>query len=157
MTSDASQFPDRDPTHHPPLQPGADLPPANRPPGRADAGTSPKPAGGVSAPNGPGVQAPAPVAHTPTRAGAAWAATAVALVLLVLLIILILQNQNVVQVHYLGFAGSISLGTALLIAAVAGAAVVAIVGVIRLTQLRLSSRRKRQSKTERGKENPRPT
>ena len=157
MTSDASQFPDRDPTHHPPLQPGADRPPANQPPGSGDVGTSPEPSGGVTAPNGPGVQAPAPVAHAPTRAAAAWFATAVALVLLVLLIILILQNQNVVQVHYLGFAGSISLGTALLIAAAAGAAVVTIVGVIRFTQLRLSSRRKWHAKREREKENPRPT
>ena len=80
-----------------------------------------------------------------------------ALVFLVLLIMLILQNQNVVQVHYLGFAGSISLGTALLIAVVAGPAVVTIVGVIGLTQLRLSSRRKRHSKADREEENSRPT
>jgi hypothetical protein len=38
----------------------------------------------------------------------------VALVLLVLLIILILQNQDVVTLHYLGFTGSLPLGTALL-------------------------------------------
>lgn len=66
-----------------------------------------------------------------------------ALLLLVMLIILILQNQNVVDVRYLGFTGSIPLGTALLIAAVAGAAVVAVVGVIRLTQLRFTARRAR--------------
>jgi uncharacterized integral membrane protein len=103
------------------------------------------------------VQAPVPAAHAPTRAAAAWFATAVALVLLVLLVILILQNQKVVQVHYLGFAGSISLGTALLVAAVAGAAVVTIVGVIRITQLRFSSRRTRHSKAEREREKPRAT
>jgi uncharacterized integral membrane protein len=109
-------------------------------------GTLPEPSGGVTAPNGPGVQAPAPVKHAPTRPAAAWFATALALVLLVLLLILILQIQDVVQVHYLGFAGSISFGTASLIAAVAGAAVVTIAGVIRLTQLRLSSHRKRHAK-----------
>jgi len=62
----------------------------------------------------------------------------------VLLIIMILQNQDVVEVHYLGFTGSIPLGTALLIAAVAGAAVVAVVGVIRLTQLRFTAHRARR-------------
>jgi uncharacterized integral membrane protein len=71
----------------------------------------------------------------------------VALVLLVLLIILILQNQDVVAVHYLGWTGSLPLGTALLIAAVAGAAVVAVVGVIRLTQLRVTGRRARRLET----------
>jgi uncharacterized integral membrane protein len=84
------------------------------------------------------------VARATTRAAAAWFATAVALVILVLLIILILQNQSVVQVHYFGLSGSLPLGTALFIAAVAGAAVVAIVGVVRLTQLRLAARRTRR-------------
>jgi uncharacterized integral membrane protein len=84
-----------------------------------------------------------------TRAAAAWFATAVALVLLVLLIILILQNQDVVTLHYLGFTGSLPLGTALFIAAVAGAAVVAIVGVVRLTQLRVTARRTRRLQAER--------
>jgi uncharacterized integral membrane protein len=91
---------------------------------------------------------PVPVTHAPTRATAAWFATAAALVLLVLLLILILQNQNDVRVHYLGLAGSISLGMALLSAAVAGAAVVTIVGLIRLTQVRFSSRRRLHSKVE---------
>jgi uncharacterized integral membrane protein len=73
----------------------------------------------------------------------------VALVLLVLLIILILQNQDVVTLHYLGFTGSLPLGTTLFIAAVAGAAVVAIVGVVRLTQLRIAARRVRRQQAER--------
>ncbi len=92
----------------------------------------------------PDATAPPPEAPTTSRAAAAWFATAVALVLLVLLIILILQNQHVAEVHYLGFTGSIPLATALLIAAVAGAAVVAIVGVVRLTQLRVEGRRARR-------------
>ena len=71
--------------------------------------------------------------------------------LLVLLIILILQNPDVVAVHYLGFTGSLPLGTALLIAAVVGAAVVAIVGVVRLTQLRITSRRARRREVDRAK------
>ena len=72
-----------------------------------------------------------------TRASAAWVATGAALVLLVLLIMFILQNSTDVDVHYLGFAGSIPLGMALLIAAVGGGVVVAIAGTARVTQLRL--------------------
>ena len=79
-----------------------------------------------------------------TRAAAAWLATAVSLVILVLLIILILENQETVEVHYLGLQGSLPLGTALLIAAVAGGAIVTIVGVVRLTQLRVMARRARR-------------
>jgi uncharacterized integral membrane protein len=72
----------------------------------------------------------------------------------VLLIILIMQNQNVVRVRYLGFSGSVPLGTALLIAAVGGAAVVTIVGVIRLTQLRFTARRARRLRPEHEKKKP---
>ncbi len=79
-----------------------------------------------------------------TRAAAAWLATAVSLVILVLLIILILENQQTVSVKYLGLQGSLPLGTALLIAAVAGGAIVTIVGVVRLTQLRIMARRARR-------------
>jgi len=121
-----------------------------------DAANTPKISGAVSPeasapPKSQGAATPSPSALATTRAAAAWFATAVALVLLVLLIVLILQNQDVVKLHYLGFTGSLPLGTALFIAAVAGAAVVAIVGVVRLTQLRVTSRRARR--LEAGREN----
>ena len=70
-----------------------------------------------------------------TRASAAWVATAAALLLLVLLIIFILQNTARVQIHFLGFAGSLPLGMALLIAAVGGGLAVGVAGVSRVTQL----------------------
>ncbi len=76
-----------------------------------------------------------------TRAAAAWLATGAALIILGLIIILILQNQQTVEVNYLWFSGSLPLGAALLIAAVAGAAIVMIVGTIRLTQVRRNTRR----------------
>ncbi|HET9647950.1 MAG TPA: lipopolysaccharide assembly protein LapA domain-containing protein [Microlunatus sp.] len=79
-----------------------------------------------------------------TRVSAAWAATGVALVLLILLIVFILQNSTKVNVRFLGMSGTIPLGMALLIAAVAGGVVVAIAGVARVTQLRMSARRIRQ-------------
>ena len=75
---------------------------------------------------------------------------AVALVLLVLFIILIVQNQDVVTLQHLGgFTGSLPLGTTLFIGAVGGAAVVAIVGVVRLTQPRVTARRVRRQQAER--------
>jgi uncharacterized integral membrane protein len=70
-------------------------------------------------------------------------ATAVAVLLLVMLIVFILQNSTRVEVHYLGLAGSLPLGMALLIAAVGGGVVVAIAGVARVTQLRMNARRTR--------------
>lgn len=82
-----------------------------------------------------------------TRAGAAWTATGVALLLLILLIIFIAQNTTKAEIHFLGLNGSISLGLALLIAAVAGGVLVAITGVTRVTQLRLFARRARRGKS----------
>lgn len=88
-----------------------------------------------------------PTPHAPrlTRAGAAWVATGVALLLLILLIVFILQNSTKVDVQFLGMSGTIPLGMALLIAAVAGGVVVAVAGVARVTQLRMNARRTRQS------------
>lgn len=79
-----------------------------------------------------------------TRAGAAWVATALALVLLILLIVFILQNPTRVEIQFLGVSGTIPLGMALLVASVAGGVVVAIAGVARVTQLRMSARHTRQ-------------
>jgi uncharacterized integral membrane protein len=69
-------------------------------------------------------------------------------VLLVLLIIFILQNPTRVDVSYLGFTGSLPLGVALLLAAVAGGVLVAIAGVARVTQLRMNARRTRHDKSD---------
>src|SRR5450631_1325640 len=150
MTSGTSPFRDGDAANTPRIS-GAATPEASGPPKSPSAGAPPKPPGPDNPPKGPGPATPSPNALMTTRAAAAWFATAVALVLLVLLIILILQNQDVVELHYLGFTGSLPLGTALFIAAVAGAAVVAIVGVVRLTQLRVTARRARRLDSERDK------
>jgi uncharacterized integral membrane protein len=151
MPSESSPFRNVDPASDPLQQPDA-ASEASTPPEDADVGAPAKPTGAVGAPKNIGEQVPSPAARATTRAATAWLATAVALIVLVLLIILILQNQKVVQVSYLGFTGSIPLGTALLIAAVAGAAVVTIVGVVRLTQLRFTTRRRRRRDAEREKD-----
>ena len=148
MTSDTSPLPDGDAAKHPKIT-GAVSPEASAPPKSSGPGAPPGPPWPDVPPKSQDRATPPPSARATTRAAAAWFATAVALVLLVLLIILILQNQAVVTLHYLGFTGSLPLGTALFIAAVAGGAVVAIVGVVRLTQLRVTARRVRRRQAER--------
>lgn len=95
------------------------------------------PAAGASSPDARG-------ASRFTRASAAWVAVGAALVLLILLIAFMLQNSTRVEVNFLGAVGTIPLGLALLIAAVAGGVVVAIAGMARITQLRINVRRSRR-------------
>lgn len=71
-------------------------------------------------------------------ASAAWVATDRGALLL---IVFILQNSTQVKVRLLGFAGSIPLGMAMLIAAVGGGMLVAIAGTTRIAQLRRTARR----------------
>lgn len=143
MTTDDPSSRRDDPARTSPPSSDARTPPSSAPaPGAG-------PAAGPVRERGPATLSPAmttPATTTPatTRAAAAWLATAAALVVLALLIVLILQNQETVEVHYLGLTGSLPLGTALLIAAVAGGAIVLIVGVVRLTQLRVQARRARR-------------
>ena len=151
MTSEPSPLRDGDAAKHPKIT-GAASPEAGGPPQSPDPGASPEPARPDVPPKSQGAATPKPSALATTRAAAAWFATAVALVLLVLLIILILQNPDVITLHYLGFTGSLPLGTALFIAAVAGGALVAIVGVVRLTQLRVTARRVRRRQVQREKQ-----
>lgn len=74
-----------------------------------------------------------------TRTGRVWAALIPALVFLVLLIIFIGENGQHVDVKFFGATGNISLALALLIAAVAGAVVVLLIGGARILQLRLAA------------------
>jgi uncharacterized integral membrane protein len=68
-----------------------------------------------------------------------WAALIPALVFLVLLIVFIAENGQHVEVKFFGATGHISLALALLIAAVAGAVVVLLIGGARIIQLRLAA------------------
>lgn len=115
-----------------PSSPGADEGPAEGP----DDATAAEP-----------TSAPARRPPRFTRASAAWFATAVALLLLILLIVFILQNTTKVEIEFLGMAGTLPLGMALLIAAVAGGVVVAVAGIARVTQLRLGARRMRRERS----------
>jgi len=82
-----------------------------------------------------------------TRISATWVAIVVAIVVLVLLLIFILENLRTVTVTYFGASGQLPLGVALLFAAIGGALLVSIIGMARLTQLRLNARRRRRVST----------
>ena len=63
---------------------------------------------------------------------------------LVVLVIFVIQNAHIVQVSFLGINVRLSLAIALLLAVVAGASLMAAVGTVRITALRLMMRRARQ-------------
>ena len=83
-----------------------------------------------------------PAGSRVSRAGATWTAVVAGLVVFILLVIFFIQNQDVVQVHYLGLVGPVPLGIALFIAAVAGGVLVAIAGGVRILQLRRAAGRR---------------
>lgn len=79
-----------------------------------------------------------------TRISRAWAAAAVTLVLGLLMLIFILQNGRHERMQFLWMHFTLPLGVALLLAAVGGALLVVLLGIARLTQLRLAARRHRK-------------
>jgi uncharacterized integral membrane protein len=76
-----------------------------------------------------------------TRVSAAFIAASAALVLLVLLLVFMLENTERVAIHFLGAKGHLSLGLALLVAAVGGGLIVAVLAIARIVQLRRLARR----------------
>ena len=80
-----------------------------------------------------------------SRTSGTWIAVIVLSLLLLLLAVFILQNTQKVEVAFFGWNGRAPLAATLLIAAAAGALVVACAGVLRILQLR--RRVKRQHTT----------
>ena len=76
-----------------------------------------------------------------TKISGIWIGLIAAAGVLILLIIFIAQNLNTVGLHFFGFYGKVSLGLALLVAAIAGVLVAAVPGTVRILQLRRSLRR----------------
>lgn len=76
-----------------------------------------------------------------TRAGALWIGLVSAAVLAIAFLIFITQNSDKVTIHFLGFDGELSLAIALLMSAVIGALVVAVPGIVRITQLHRALRK----------------
>jgi uncharacterized integral membrane protein len=71
-----------------------------------------------------------------TRVSSTWVALIVGLVVLVMLLIFILQNLDSVPINVLFWEFSLPLGVAVLLAAIAGAVIMAVVGGVRILQIR---------------------
>lgn len=69
-------------------------------------------------------------------AGSTWVALIVGAILLVLLLVFIMQNQENVQLQLFAWEMTFPIGAGMLIAAIAGALIMALVGGVRIIQLR---------------------
>lgn len=96
---------------------------------------------------------PAPAQTTPTsrprntrvartRISGTWVAVIIAVLVLVVLLIFILQNLTRTELTFLGATGTLPVGVAMLLAAVAGALLIALIGSARIFQLRHTAHRR---------------
>ena len=94
---------------------------------------------------------PAQAAPTPhrgslgSRIGTARTALIAGALVLVVVLIFIIQNAHTVTITFFGAHLRISLAVALLLAAIAGALIMAAAGTARITQLRMTMRRNRRA------------
>jgi lipopolysaccharide assembly protein A len=116
-----------------------------------------------SSPNGdaPPVPAPDPTSATPAQAtsaaptsgrgrlgsriGTARTALIAGALVLIVVLIFIIENAHAVTITFFGAHLRISLAVALLLAAIAGALIMAAAGTARITQLRMAMRRNRRA------------
>ena len=110
------------------------LPPAS------DNGSAPN---GSAPPRGPAHAAPRRRGMS-TRISGVRTALIVGIVALIVVLIFIIQNAHAVSISFLGAHLHLSLAVALLLAAIAGALVMAAAGTARITQLRQIMRRDRR-------------
>ena len=76
-----------------------------------------------------------------TKTSRAWWVLVGGLLVLLLVIVFIAQNGDHVEIHFLWAKGNVSLGLALLLAAVLGALAVVLLGAARMLQMRVQARR----------------
>ena len=84
-----------------------------------------------------------------TRLRGLWIALIIFAVVLLFLLIFILQNNRGVDVSYLGAHGHMPLGVALLLAAVCGALLAILAGVMRIAQMHSAARKHRRADAKR--------
>jgi uncharacterized integral membrane protein len=106
----------------------------------AGSGTPEQPAAPTS-PAGDATATPAPGEVPSTRTGAAFKSLIAGAIVLILLLVFILENTKSVRIAYFGAGFHISLGIALLLAAIGGALLAGIIGTARILQLRRHVRR----------------
>ncbi|MGW0044553.1 lipopolysaccharide assembly protein LapA domain-containing protein [Rhodococcus sp. NPDC003348] len=115
--------------------------------GRPDRPAAPVP----SPPDQPSVPAPTPSPeveavrrHTSlghTKAAATWTGLVIGVLVLILLLVFILQNLDSVTLNLFLWEFSLPLGVSLLLAAIAGALIMALAGGVRIVQIRRLAKR----------------
>ena len=98
---------------------------------------------------GPEQSAPPPHKIKHTRISGLWVAVGIFALVLLFLLIFILQNSRGVDVSYLGAHGHMSLGVALLLAAVCGALLAILAAAARMAQLHSTARKHRRADAKR--------
>lgn len=88
----------------------------------------------------PAGTSPDGIAHT--KAAATWTGLVVGALVLVLLLIFILQNLDAIPVNIFVWTFELPLGVSMLLAAIAGALVMALAGGVRILQIRRAAKRK---------------
>jgi uncharacterized integral membrane protein len=99
------------------------------------------PGSGEPSPDARATTAPRHTAAKRTWVSGLWVASIAAVVVLLLLLIFILQNDEKVKINIFGAHPTLPLGVALLLAAVLGALLVALIGAARIVQLRHATRK----------------
>jgi uncharacterized integral membrane protein len=79
--------------------------------------------------------------ESPTRTAHVNLSIVAGLIVLLLVVIFVAQNSSSVSIKFLGWNGHMSLGLALLVAAIAGGLIVALFGMARIIQLRHRARK----------------
>jgi uncharacterized integral membrane protein len=79
-----------------------------------------------------------------SRVGGFWVGLILGALVLVVLLVFILQNGQRAQLSFFGAQGQVPLGVAMLLAALAGALIVAVPGSIRIVQLRRATKAARR-------------
>jgi uncharacterized integral membrane protein len=141
-----------DPTADPLTDPGMRLPvpvgegptqpvPGPSTPGAAtpDSGT---PGSGTPGSGTPGSGTPGTAPVRRSRSGGLWVGLILSALVLLFLLVFILQNGAPVQISFFALEGTLPVGVALLLAAIAGILLVAIPGSVRILQLRRAARRR---------------
>ena len=98
---------------------------------------------------GPQQSGPPPLKIKRTRISGLWVAVGIFALVLLFLLIFILQNSRGVDVSYLGAHGHMSLGVALLLAAVCGALLAILAAAARMAQLHSAARKHRRADARR--------
>jgi lipopolysaccharide assembly protein A len=106
--------------------------------------TLPPPSANGSAPAPPSTSALPRHRPLHTRISSAYTTLIAGIAILIVVLIFVIQNAHAVTISFLGAHLQLSLAVALLLAAIAGALIMAAAGTARITQLRQTMRRDRR-------------